>query len=109
LGGSEEEMAMVAGFAGGLGLHGGGCGALSAAIWKKMLDWCRDHPDKDPPYFNNKTAKKMLKAFKAETNGKMRCSEICGRQFEDLREHGNYIRTGGCNNLIKLLSTTADA
>ena len=109
LGGSEEEMAMVAGFAGGLGLHGGGCGALSAAIWKKMLDWCREHPEKDPPYFNNKTAQKMLKAFKAETNGKMRCNEICGRQFKDLREHGNYIRTGGCNNLIKLLSTTADA
>ncbi|WP_273565677.1 C-GCAxxG-C-C family protein [Maribacter halichondriae] len=41
MGGSDEEMVTVAGFAGGLGLSGEACGALSAAIWKKMLDWCR--------------------------------------------------------------------
>ncbi|GAA4941021.1 hypothetical protein GCM10023314_12430 [Algibacter agarivorans] len=63
MGGRDEELAMVSGFAGGLGLSGEACGALSAAIWKKMLDWCRDNPEKIPPYFNNKTAKKMLKAF----------------------------------------------
>ena len=37
MGGSEEEMLMVAGFAGGLGLSGSGCGALGAAIWKNAL------------------------------------------------------------------------
>lgn len=109
MGGSEEEMAMVAGFAGGLGLYGGGCGALSAAIWKKMLDWCREHPEKDPPYFNNKTAKKMLKAFKAETSGQMRCSDICGRKFEDISQHTDYINKGGCSNLIKMLAGNVDA
>jgi len=109
MGGTEEEIAMVAGFAGGLGLHGGACGALSAAIWKRMLDWCREHPDKDPPYFNNKTANKILKAFKSETNGKMHCSDICGRKFEDLGEHTAYLDTGGCKNLIALLAGTVDA
>ena len=37
MGGSEEEAAMVAGFAGGLGLGGSGCGALAAAVWMHAL------------------------------------------------------------------------
>jgi len=37
MGASDEEMVMVAGFAGGLGLSGNGCGALSAAIWMTAL------------------------------------------------------------------------
>lgn len=104
MGGSQEEMAMVAGFAGGLGLYGGACGALSAALWKNALDWCRENPDEDPPYFNNKTAKKMLKSFKSETNGKMRCSEICGQEFKDLGEHTDYLTRGGCKSLLGVLA-----
>jgi len=38
MGGSEVEMAIVAGFAGGLGLSGNGCGALAAAVWKTILE-----------------------------------------------------------------------
>jgi len=109
MGGSEEEMAMVAGFAGGLGLFGGACGALSAAIWKKMLDWCREHPEKDPPYFNNKTAVNMLKAFSEETKGAMRCREICGRQFADLTDHTEYLNRGGCKHLMDVLAVSGDA
>jgi hypothetical protein len=107
MGGNEEEMTMVAGFAGGLGLRGGGCGALSAAIWKKMLDWCRENPEKDPPYFNNKSAKKILKAFKAETKGEMLCSEICGQQFKTLEEHSHYLKQGGCQSLIHVLTKSS--
>ena len=69
MGASEEEKVMVAGFAGGLGLSGKGCGALAAAIWMKTLEWCKEHPGKTPPYFNNPSAKKILKAFLEETNG----------------------------------------
>lgn len=107
MGGTEEEMAMVAGFAGGLGLFGGACGALSAALWKKMLDWCRKHPDKEPPYLNNPTAANMLNAFKEETSGKMRCSEICGKHFRDLEDHTEYLKQGGCAVLIKTLAAHA--
>ena len=108
MGGSGEEMAMVAGFAGGLGLFGGACGALSAAIWKKMLDWCREHPDKEPPYFNNKTAVTMLKAFREETKGTMRCREITGRQFTDLRDHTEYVNQGGCKHLMEVLAVSGN-
>ncbi len=108
MGGSEAEMAMVAGFAGGLGLFGGACGALSAAIWKKMLDWCREHPEKDPPYFSNKTAVNMLKVFREETNGEMRCSEICGRRWTDLEDHTEYLNQGGCKHLMDVLAASAN-
>ncbi len=104
LGGSNEEMVMVAGYAGGLGLSGGACGALSAAIWKKMLDWCRENPGKKPPYFNNKIAKKMLKAFNKVTNNTMWCSTICGQYFRTLEDHTAYISKGGCKTLIEALA-----
>jgi len=38
-GASEEEMVMLAGFAGGLGLSGHACGAVAAAVWLKTLAW----------------------------------------------------------------------
>ena len=43
MGASDEEMVMVAGFAGGLGLSGSGCGALAAAVWMRSLAWCKTH------------------------------------------------------------------
>ena len=35
MGGSNEEIVIAAGFAGGFGLSGNACGALGAAIWMK--------------------------------------------------------------------------
>lgn len=104
--GNDEEMVMVAGFAGGLGLSGNACGALSAAIWKKMLIWCRENPEKNPPYFNNRTAKKILKAFNKTTNNKMLCSEICRKKFNNLEDHTEYLKQGGCKRLIEVLAST---
>ena len=109
MGGSEEEMAMVAGFAGGLGLFGGACGALSAAIWKKMLDWCRENPEEEPPYLNNPTATNILKAFKIETRGAMRCSKICSRRFADIEDHTEYLNQEGCKHLMDVLVASASA
>lgn len=107
MGGSDEEMAMVAGYAGGLGLSGAACGALSAAIWKKTLDWCRENLGKNPPYFNNKAAKKMLKAFKSATKDKMLCIEICGQNFNSLEDHTKYIKNGGCQKIMDVLASSS--
>ncbi|WP_340198844.1 C-GCAxxG-C-C family (seleno)protein [Ascidiimonas sp. W6] len=106
MGGSKEEAVMVAGYAGGLGLSGGACGALSAAIWKNMLDWCRENPEKEPPFFNNKIAKKMLKAFNTITDNKMLCSDICGKFFENLDDHTEYLKQGGCKAIMDVLVRT---
>ena len=49
IGESDEHVTMVSGMAGGIGLSGGGCGALGAAIWllglKKIKDELRKSKD----------------------------------------------------------------
>jgi hypothetical protein len=102
IGGTEEEMAMVAGFAGGMGLSGNGCGALSAAIWYRSLEWVRQNPEKSA--FNNKEAKAILKSFLKETQGKMVCSQICGRDFKSIEEHSDYLKIGGCQKILYALN-----
>jgi C_GCAxxG_C_C family probable redox protein len=104
MGAGDEEMVTVAGFAGGIGLSGNGCGALSAAIWMKTLAWCKEHPGKTPPFFNNPDANRILKTFREATNAKMRCHEICGRQFKTIDEHTAFIKNGGCAKLITILA-----
>jgi hypothetical protein len=42
MGASDEEMVLVAGFAGGMGLSDNACGALGAAIWMNTLAWNRE-------------------------------------------------------------------
>ncbi|NNC70734.1 MAG: C_GCAxxG_C_C family protein [Flavobacteriaceae bacterium] len=105
LGGSDEETIMAAGYSGGLGLSGHACGALSAAIWKNMLDWCIMHPTKNPPYYNNKTAKKLLKNFQKVTNGEMQCSKICNQKFKTIKVHSDYIKNGGCRKIVEVLTS----
>jgi hypothetical protein len=103
MGGSDEEMVTVAGFAGGLGLSGYACGALSAAIWMKTLQWCRAHPGKTPPMFNNPIAKNLTKKFQDKTNSEMLCRNITDEEFTTIDSHSAYIQRGGCKELIDLL------
>ncbi|MFC1685267.1 C-GCAxxG-C-C family (seleno)protein [Pseudomonadota bacterium] len=102
MGGSNEEMAMVAGFAGGLGLSGHACGALSAAIWMNSLDWCRKHPSKTA--YSNPNATATLAAFDAATGSEILCHKICGQHFKTIDEHAEFIINGGCNKLINALT-----
>jgi C_GCAxxG_C_C family probable redox protein len=104
MGAIDEEAVMVAGFAGGIGLSGGACGALSSTIWYKMLDWSNMNPGKAPSYFNNPDAKKILRSFYIQTDSEMLCSRICGKQFASIDEHTEYIRGGGCGKLIDSLA-----
>ena len=101
---SDEEMVMVAGFAGGLGLSGDACGALSAAIWIKSLDWCREELKKSA--MKNSKSKKVLDLFYETTDSKILCSEITGTEFKAMDNHTNYIKKGGCSELINKLSET---
>ena len=102
--GGDEEMVMVAGLAGGIGLSGGACGALAAAIWMKTLAWCREHPGKTPPYFKNQRAKNLLRAFREATGSEMLCQKITGRRFKTVGEHAEFVKNGGCAGLIDLLA-----
>ncbi len=102
MGASDEEMVMVAGFAGGMGLSGSACGALGAAIWMNTLTWCRKHPGKSG--YLNPGANEILKAFYGATGSKILCHEICGQHFQTIDDHTEFIKNGGCNKLINILA-----
>ena len=102
MGASDEEMVMVAGFAGGLGLSGNACGALSAAIWMNTLALSRKQKLKTT--VRNPVAEKTLKAFYAETGNEIRCSEISGQCFKTIDDHAKFIKDGGCDKLINVLA-----
>jgi uncharacterized membrane protein (UPF0136 family) len=104
MGAGDEEMVMVAGFAGGIGLSGNGCGALSAALWMNTLAWCKKHPGKSPPYFNNPNTKNILKAFYGATDSEILCHKITRECFKTLDDHTEFIKNNGCDKLINTLA-----
>ena len=102
MGGNEEEQAMVAGFAGGYGLSGNACGALSAALWMKALEWCRENPKKSSYDFPG--GKELMSRFEAFTKSEYLCENITNQQFESIEDHSNYLEKGGCKDLIEMLT-----
>lgn len=104
MGGSDEEAVMVAGFAGGLGLSGSGCGALAAAVWKNALIHNKKQTGKSANY--DPSTDPTLKAFYEETDYEIQCEKICGQRFETLDEHTEFVKNGGCKKLIDALSET---
>jgi hypothetical protein len=102
MGAGDEEMTMVAGFAGGLGLSGNACGALSAAIWMNNLAWCRKNPGKSP--YSNTSAESTLKAFYGATDSEILCKNITGQSFKTIKDHTEFIKCGGCDKLINIIA-----
>jgi hypothetical protein len=106
MGGTPQEAAMAAGFGGGIGLSGNACGALGAAMWFKGLQWVRTHPGKTPNTYSNTGDKRTLKVFTEATEGEFTCSKICGRNFESVDDHTEYLDSGGCGELIETLASS---
>lgn len=102
MGGTEQQQVLVAGFAGGLGLSGNGCGALSAAIWMKTLTRVKQGEYKYTT--SDKELEKVLNIFFQETDFEMECHKICERKFSSLDEHAEFIKNGGCSKLIEVLA-----
>jgi len=103
-GGSNKEAVLVAGFAGGIGLSGNACGALGAAIWYTMLQWCRNNPGKTPRFFNNPEITSILEHFSALNHNEFECKKNCGKIFTTPEEHSYYIVNGGCQKRISILA-----
>jgi len=99
--GSDEEMVMAAGLAGGIGLSGSGCGALGAAIWMNTLGRVREKKYKYA--MSDPVLEKILNAFYGVTDYEMECKEITGKQFNTIAEHTEFIKNGGCEKLINVL------
>jgi len=103
---NEEEIVMVSGLAGGMGLSGHACGALATAVWIKSLAWYKENPETGPKGMYNLYAKNTLNAFFKVTDSEMLCSKICGKRFNTIEEHTAFIKKGGCSELIDALAKT---
>jgi hypothetical protein len=98
MGATNEEMVMVSGLAGGMGLSGMACGALGAVIWWNTLQWCRNNPAQSG--YNNPKSKEILQVFNDITGSEILCANICGQSFNSIEEHAAYVKNGGCHKLI---------
>lgn len=102
MGASEEEMVMVAGFAGGMGLSGNGCGALGAAMWMHALTRLRDQVEEIT--FPDPKATATLRVFHGATDSEILCHSIAGQYFETVDDHTEFVKNGGCGELIDALA-----
>lgn len=98
------------GLSGGIGLSGGGCAALSAAIMllglkfgnKSIKDGKRRNPLRlaSPKFI--KSANKLIKLFK-EKFGSLECRDITNTTFEDIENFNEYRSKGRCNEINKFI------
>ena len=102
MGASDMQTVMAAGFAGGIGLSGGACGALGAAIWLLEMKSSRKGFDMNSPETMD-----TIDRFVESTEIKFECSEIVGRRFTDAGDHAAYLRDGGCSRIIEALASKA--
>jgi hypothetical protein len=103
MGVSDMHTVMAAGFAGGIGLCGGACGALGAAIWIIGMNSLKEGVGKLD--FKNPRAIDAIDRFMKCTDYEFECSEIVGRRFENIGDHAGYLRDGGCSEIIEVLAT----
>ncbi len=107
LGGSELHQTMASGFAGGIGLSGGGCGALGAAIWLYAMK-AKDANGGKLDY-NDPKLRQLVEGFAKHSGFEYECEQIAGRTFKDTSDHAAYLRQGGCTDLINQLAADVDA
>lgn len=93
---------MVSGWAGGIGLCGGACGALGAAIWLLSLSLVREQGGRIG--YQDPRIQRVIDRFMNHTNYTFECSAIVGRTFTDTQDHAEYLQAGGCSELLRLLA-----
>jgi hypothetical protein len=98
---SDLHRVMVAGLAGGIGLSGSGCGALGAAIWVLGMSTIKEGKKID---YKSPIALELIDRFLKFTDNEFKCSKIVGRKFEHVKDHTDYLRDGGCSELIEALA-----
>lgn len=102
MGASEMHQVMAAGFAGGIGFSGGGCGALGAAIWITGLN----QPVEIEGFsYSGTWVNDTIEKFLELSDYEFECSAIVGRKFDDVNDHAEYIHDGGCSKIIEGLSS----
>jgi hypothetical protein len=103
MGASEMHTVMAAGFAGGIGLSGGACGALGAAIWIDGMNNSKEG-DRNLDFSKNPIALATIDRYLESADYEFECSKIVGRRFENVADHAGYLRAGGCSKIIEALA-----
>jgi len=101
LGASEEHAIMAAGLAGGIGLAGGGCGALGAAMWLRGVG---EMERGGKVGYRSPEAAALIERFLPASNYEFECARIAGRSFEDLEDHAAWLDDGGCCAVLDVLA-----
>ncbi len=104
LGASEQHQVMAAGLAGGIGLRGGACGALGAAVWLTALN---RPEEKTGLTAGDTTIGRVIEAFGEASGHEFECEEIVGRRFEDVADHARHASAGGCARILDALVAAA--
>jgi len=102
MGASEQHATMVSGLAGGLGLCGGACGALGAAIWLKTMEIAETEDLKMD--LKDPRIQTVIDEFLKVSDYEFECSNIVGKEFETVDDHARYVRDGGCGAMIEALA-----
>jgi len=111
MGASDRHGVMASGLAGGMGLCGGGCGALGTALWLMGMELQKDPEVKNlwddktfTPKFNE-----LVERFLESSDYEFECDKIVGRKFEDIEDHAEFIKQGGCSGIIETLAALGTA
>jgi hypothetical protein len=102
MGASDLHTVMAAGLAGGIGLSGGACGALGAAIW--LIEMNRVQSGTGKVEYNSPEATEAIDRFVQSSDGEFECFKIIGRKFDSVNDHAAYLRDGGCSKIIEALA-----
>ena len=105
LGADDLHVVMASGLAGGVGLSGDACGALATALWILDMDVRRRGTGKAG--WGNPQAAAVIDRFTDWSESRLLCSQIAGRSFPDVADHAEYVRGGGCVELIEMLAPAA--
>jgi len=101
MGASEQHAVTAAGLAGGIGLGGGGCGALGTAIWLAGLDRLRNG---GKVVYKSPEGLRLIERFRMASGGGFECAKIAGRVFGGVGDHADWLRGGGCAGILDALA-----
>jgi hypothetical protein len=104
LGRPDQQAVMAAGLAGGIGLSGGACGALGAAVWFLAMNRAPAGDGTGPVTLTLPGSEALVERFLQSSGYEFECAKIAGRTFESAEAHANYVREGGCAAVLDALA-----
>lgn len=103
MGATEQQAVTAAGLAGGIGLSGGGCGALGAAIW---ISETRAAASDGKRRSRFPEAAALIERFLKCTKYEFECTAIVGRTFDNVADHAQHVCAGGCSKIMDALAAS---